>query len=129
MASPGEDTEIQDRLLQAGVRGYYLPDAAMCHFVRSRATGLEFAAERAERNGIYWGINQASQPGFYPRRWLKTIGQWMNDRLRIRRWSKSQSETERARAACMTARWRGRWQGIQLAAQWNCPRLAPRQAA
>lgn len=119
MACPGEDTEIQERLLASGAKGYYLPDAAMHHLVRAASASLEFAVERAERNGIYWGLNQARQSGFYPRRWLKMAGQWMNDKLRIRRWEKTGGEFERARAAYLAARWRGRWQGIRLAAEWN----------
>lgn len=119
MASPGEDTEIQERLLASGARGYYLPDAGMHHWVRVGSCGLEFAIERAERNGVYWGIQQARRPGFYPRRWLKMTGQWINDGWRIRRWEKSDSEIEQARAKYLAARWRGRWQGIRVAGDWE----------
>jgi hypothetical protein len=114
MASPGEDTEIQERLLAHDIRGYYVPQAAMRHRVRDGCTGVEFAVHRAERNGVYWGISQARRPGFVPRRWLKMYGQWLNDRWRIGRWRQSSDEAVLARAACVEARWRGRWQGIRL---------------
>jgi GT2 family glycosyltransferase len=119
MASPGEDTEIQAKLLAHGIRGYYLPAAEIRHRVRREACGIPFAVHRAERNGIYWGIAQAREAGFYPRRWLRMYGQWLNDGLRIRRWQRTGDDSQRVRAECLAARWRGRWQGVQLARQWK----------
>ena len=119
MISPGEDTEIQERLLAHGVRGYYLPDAAMRHFVRAGSATADFAIHRAERNGVYWGISRVRQPDFFPRRWLKTYGQWLNDRWRIARWRRSGDQAELVRARCTEARWRGRWQGIQTGWNWD----------
>ena len=125
MVSPGEDTEIQERLLAGGVRGYYLPDAPMRHFVRRGAASPEFALERAERNGIYWGISQARQPGYFPRRWLKIHGQWLNDRWRIARWRRSADEATAFRARFAAARWRGRWTGLRLGWKWDALSEAP----
>jgi GT2 family glycosyltransferase len=119
MSSPGEDTEIQERLLASGSLGYYLPGAAIRHFVRASGATPEFAVHRAERNGVYWGISQASERGFFPRRWLKTHGQSLNDRLRIARWRREGGESAMTRAACLEARWRGRWQGIRLGWNWD----------
>jgi GT2 family glycosyltransferase len=119
MASPGEDTEIQARLLAHGVRGYYVPDAAMQHFVRAGSTTLQFAAHRAERNGIYWGIEHAQQLGFFPRGLTKMYGQWLNDLWRIRRWRKSADQGTQARAEFVKARWRGRWEGIRIGRAWD----------
>ena len=119
MTSPGEDTEIQERLLAAGIRGYYLPDAPMRHLVRAGSTTADFAVHRAERNGIYWGISQARQPGFFPQRWLKTYGQWLNDRWRMARWRRAGDQAELVRADCLEARWRGRWQGIRAGWKWD----------
>jgi glycosyltransferase involved in cell wall biosynthesis len=119
MASPGEDTEIQERLLAVGVRGYYLPGAAMRHLVKVGCASEKFAINRAERNGVYWGISQSRQAGFFPRRWLKTYGQWLNDRWRIRRWQRSVDYAEQVKAACWEARWRGRWEGIRLGWNWQ----------
>jgi GT2 family glycosyltransferase len=121
MASPGEDTEIQERLLAAGVRGYYVPGAAMQHRVKAGCCSEEFAIHRAERNGVYWGISQARNSGFFPRRWLKTYGQWLNDRWRVRRWRRSDERAAQVKAACCEARWRGRFQGIQLGWNWQAP--------
>jgi GT2 family glycosyltransferase len=118
MASPGEDTEIQERLLASGGRGYYVPEAAMMHRVPAHNSTLEFAIHRAERNGIYWGISQARRPRFFPRRWLKAYGQFLNDRLRIARWRKNGECAAAARAACLEACWRGRWQGLRVARSW-----------
>ncbi len=120
MLGPGEDTEIQARLLSRGVRGYYVPEAGMEHRVRSGAASAPFAIHRAERNGIYWGIAQARQRGFFPRRWLKLRGQWINDLLRIARWRRRLGDEPRlVRAECLAARWRGRWQGIRLGWNWE----------
>jgi GT2 family glycosyltransferase len=114
LPSPGEDTEIQDRLLRHGIQGFYLPDAPMHHCVRAAAATAEFAVHRAERNGIYWGISQAQLKNFFPKQWIKTYGQWLNDLLRIRRWKARGDAESLLRAACAAARWRGRWQGIRL---------------
>jgi GT2 family glycosyltransferase len=119
MASPGEDTEIQERLLGAGVRGYFLPEAPIRHLVRRGNTSPEFALERAGRNGIYWGISQARRPGFFPRRWLKIHGQWLNDRWRIARWGRSTDEATAFRGRFTAARWQGRWAGIRLGWNWG----------
>ena len=121
MQSPGEDTEIQERLLARGARGYYLPDAAMRHLVRANSATVEFAIHRAERNGVYWGISQARRQGFFPRRWVKIYGQWLNDRWRIARWRRSGDEAAIVRARCAEARWRGRWAGIGLGRDWDGP--------
>jgi len=119
MLSPGEDTEIQERLLASGVRGYYVPSAAMHHWVRRGCASPEFALERAERNGVYWGISQARQAGFFPRRWFKTYGQWLNDQWRIARWRRSSDAATIFRASFAEARWRGRWIGMRLGRNWD----------
>ncbi len=119
MVSPGEDTEIQERLLATGVRGYFLPEAPIRHLVRRGSTSPEFALERAERNGIYWGISQARQPGFFPSRWLKIHGQWLNDGWRIARWRRSSDQATAFRAAFTEARWRGRWTGLRMGWNWG----------
>jgi GT2 family glycosyltransferase len=119
LISPGEDTEIQERLLAHGVRGFYVPDAPIRHLVRANAANAEFAIHRAERNGMYWGISQARRRGFFPRQWLKAYGQWWNDRFRIARWRRTSEEASIVRAACAEARWRGRWQGIRAGWNWD----------
>jgi glycosyltransferase involved in cell wall biosynthesis len=119
MVSPGEDTEIQERLLANGVRGFYVPGAPIRHLVRAGAASPEFAIHRAERNGMYWGISQARRRGFFPRRYLKAYGQWWNDRFRIARWRRTGDEVAIVRAACAEARWRGRWQGFSAGWHWN----------
>jgi hypothetical protein len=119
MLSPGEDTEIQERLLAGGVRGFYLPHAAMRHFVRANSVTVDFALHRAERNGVYWGISQARQPGFFPRRWIKIHGQWLNDRWRIARWRRTGDQAAIARAQFVAARWHGRWHGIRAGWNWD----------
>jgi hypothetical protein len=91
----------------------------MRHRVRAASCGIGFAIERAERNGIYWGIDQARRRGFFPRRWLKLWGQWLNDLVRIRRWRRAADEPQRVRAECVAARWRGRWQGIRWGSHWD----------
>jgi GT2 family glycosyltransferase len=120
--SPGEDTDLQARLLAAGVQGLYLPEAAMRHFVRTGNTSLDFACTRAERNGIYWGIARGRQRGFFPLGYLKTCGQWLNDCWRIARWQRSADPQRQARAQWLARRWRGRWQGLALARHWPPPR-------
>lgn len=129
MVSPGEDTEIQARLLSRGVRGYYLPDAAIRHWVRAGNVTAEFAVHRAERNGIYWGISQARQRGFFPRRWLKVQSQWLNDRWRIARWRRAGDQAAQVRASCLAACWQGRWQGIELGWNWDSAEHLPIPAA
>jgi GT2 family glycosyltransferase len=119
MVAPGEDTEIQVRLLAHRVRGFYLPDAAMHHLVRAANVLPEFAFLRAERNGICWGISQAQQRGFFPRRYFKALGQWLNDRWRISRWRISGDEINGIRATWLAARWRGRWRGVRLGWNWQ----------
>lgn len=122
MLSPGEDTDVQARLLAGGVPGFYLPRAGMRHWVRAGNVTLRFACQRAERNGIYWGIALRRQRGFFPARYLKAWGQWLNDCWRIARWQRGGELRRQARARWLEARWRGRWQGLRLGADWPLPR-------
>lgn len=122
LLSPGEDTDLQARLLAAGAQGLYLPQAPMRHFVRAGNTNLAFACTRAERNGIYWGIARGREPGFFPAGYVKVWGQWLNDRWRIARWRRWADPQRQARAQWLAARWRGRWRGLRLARTWPQPR-------
>jgi GT2 family glycosyltransferase len=124
LLSPGEDTDLQARLLAAGAQGLYLPQAPMRHFVRAGNTNLAFACTRAERNGIYWGIARGREPGFFPAGYVKVWGQWLNDRWRIARWRRWADPQRQARAQWLAARWRGRWRGLRLARTWPQPRWA-----
>ena len=104
MLSPGEDTEIQERLLAHGVRGYYLPDAAMRHFVRAGAVHVGFCRSPGRAKRHLLGHRRGPATGVLSAALAEAYGQWLNDRVRIRRWRRSGDEPQRVRAECLAAR-------------------------
>lgn len=80
--SVGQDTDMQSRLLQIGVRGIYLPDALVWHYVPKERCSPEWVLHRAYRHGIRHGIEE-----FDPR-WSFLFGfpRWTHRELGRRWW-------------------------------------------
>jgi glycosyltransferase involved in cell wall biosynthesis len=114
---PGAESDAQERLLARGVRGYYLPDALVRHFVRRHCTEPAWVFDRAYRTGVAWGIRRASQPGFGPLRYAKTAYDLLHERLRGARRHLRGDEQGRFVAQYLAARTRGRWHGLALGRQ------------
>lgn len=53
----GEETDIQQRLMGAGVKGYYLPDAVVSHYVPRARCNERWALQRALQCGFARGLN------------------------------------------------------------------------
>ena len=133
MASPGEDTEIQARLLAP--RRSRLLLARSCD-AASRPGQLVLGGRSpctAPSGTAFTGASpRPAGRDSFPAAWLKLSGQWLNDLLRIRRWRRSQPTS---RSACGPSawprRWHGRWQGIQLGWNWDAagPAVAARVAS
>jgi GT2 family glycosyltransferase len=58
-ASTGQETDMQHRLLARGVRGLFLPDAVVWHYVPSDRSTPQWALERADRKGFAEGVQLA----------------------------------------------------------------------
>lgn len=71
----GSETNMQERLLARGLRGWYVPDAGVWHFVPRRRCGPWWALKRAYRSGRKWGIDQGvpEHPEGGPRPVLRRI--------------------------------------------------------
>ena len=54
--SPGHETDMQERLLAAGLRGLYVPGALVWHYVPRGRCSPAWALERAKRTGIWQGL-------------------------------------------------------------------------
>jgi GT2 family glycosyltransferase len=54
--SLGDETDAQARLLAAGVRGRYVPDALLYHWVPRDRSTPSWALERAYRHGVWCGL-------------------------------------------------------------------------
>jgi GT2 family glycosyltransferase len=58
---PGQETEAQCRLLQAGVVGRYVPDAKVWHYVPRERCSPQWVVERSYRRGIRIGFERGSK--------------------------------------------------------------------
>lgn len=55
--SVGQETDMQKRLLERGLRGLYVPDAKVWHHVPASRCSIEWAQQRAYRSGVCIGLN------------------------------------------------------------------------
>ena len=53
----GQETEMQKRLLESGLKGKYVPDAKVWHFVPPERCSPKFTAKRAYKWGIQGGLD------------------------------------------------------------------------
>jgi glycosyltransferase involved in cell wall biosynthesis len=117
--STGQETEAQQRLIRAGVRGVYVSNARAWHFVRSRYLTRQWIVERGYRHGLEWGIRMARDPKFTARRERRVKRRmnrriWFNRLLRLTR-----MERWTLTADYWDSRWRGRMDGITFGRRWD----------
>lgn len=55
--SVGQETDMQQRLLERGLHSRYLPDARVWHYVPRERCSKEWVLERARRQGIWSGLH------------------------------------------------------------------------
>jgi len=73
----GQETEMQRRLLHRGVRGYYLPEALVWHFVSKERSSPEWVLCRVEQNAVRDGMDLSRRIGYW-----NTIKRKASNRLR-----------------------------------------------
>ncbi len=78
--STGQETDMQRRLLASGLKGIYVGEAVVRHFVSARQCSPQWVIERKYRHGIEMGrLSAANRPAIfgYPlwivRRWCKGV--------------------------------------------------------
>lgn len=54
--SRGQETEMQKRLLKAGIKGRYLPDAIVWHYVPGERCSEEWTLKRAREKSMHFGL-------------------------------------------------------------------------
>jgi hypothetical protein len=117
--STGQETDAQHRLLAAGVKAWYLPDALAWHYVRSKCLTRKWIVERAYRHGLEWGIRRGREASFGP--WKERMF-WMRlarRRLVCRLLRTIGGERWQLAADYMESRWQGRWDGIAIGRRWD----------
>jgi hypothetical protein len=86
--STGQETDMQVRLLNAGLVGRYVPAAMVWHFVPASCCSQEWALRRAYRHGIERGLNACLPKGptllDYPPR---VCAEWVKRALKALVWS------------------------------------------
>ena len=55
-ASRGQETDMQVRLLAAGVPGFYVPNAHVWHYVPKNRCSAEWALGRVRQTAVYSGV-------------------------------------------------------------------------
>ncbi|GEO19361.1 hypothetical protein MAE02_70570 [Microvirga aerophila] len=66
----GEEWELQSRLLEAGVRDVYLPDASIRHRIRAEQTSLSWLLDRHYQMGLESGMRVLKERRSYLRQFL-----------------------------------------------------------
>jgi hypothetical protein len=117
--STGQETDAQHRLMAAGVKAFYLPDALAWHFVRSKCLTPQWIVERAYRHGLEWGIRRGREATFGPWKqrmfWLRLARR----RVLCRMLRAISGERWRLAADYIQSRWQGRWDGIAIGQRWE----------
>lgn len=62
--SMGEETDLQKRMLSRGVKGRYLPDAVVWHYIPAERCSKEWTLERNRKFGLLTGRRLARSGGF-----------------------------------------------------------------
>jgi glycosyltransferase involved in cell wall biosynthesis len=70
--SVGQETEMEGRLMDNGIRGRYVPDARVWHFVPPQRCSKEFASSQTYRWGIQGGLGYSGSLLRLFRRWFVT---------------------------------------------------------
>lgn len=55
--SRGQETDMQERLLQAGIEGHYLPEAVVWHYVPKSRCSEEWSLQRSRQTAHFVGVN------------------------------------------------------------------------
>jgi hypothetical protein len=117
--STGQETDAQHRLLAAGVKAFYLPDALAWHFVRGKCCTPKWIVERAYRHGLEWGIRRGREPDFG--RWKERLF-WLRlarRRVLCRLLHTIGGQRWKLAADYIQSRWQGRWDGIAIGRRWD----------
>ena len=67
----GQERDMQARMLHAGIRGFYIPDAVVWHFVPRERCSPEWALERVRQTARFSGADLATSP--WLRRWRNIV--------------------------------------------------------
>jgi GT2 family glycosyltransferase len=68
----GEETNLQERLLRRGIRGVYVPDAMVWHYVPAERCSPRWTLQRAYQQGIEIGLKHVTEA-----RTLGGVSRWM----------------------------------------------------
>ena len=67
----GQETEMEGRLMDSGIIGYYVPLAMVWHYVPHERCSIKFASSQAYRWGIQGGLKYQGSLTPIIRRWVK----------------------------------------------------------
>ncbi len=117
--STGQETDMQLRLAARGATAVYVPDAVAWHHLHQEFLEPEWVLKRAHRHGLEWGIRQTRGRSFTAH---------LLAHAALRRWNAHTKglvlrllggEQQRFEAAFHEAKWRGRWEGMQIGRRWD----------
>jgi glycosyltransferase involved in cell wall biosynthesis len=115
----GEETNLQDRLLQGGLKGVYLPDAMVWHYVPVERCSPQWAKKRAYLHGVEAGLNHVTKG-----RTLFGFSRWM-----LSAWPRSAFEVlKTSLGSDLEARFRARYKFRSFCGFIHGNRLAQRVA-
>ncbi len=123
--SVGNETDAQRRLMDAGVRPCYVPQALAWHWVRENCLSDDWILHRAFRHGLEWGIVRGRLLQQRPlKRWL-IRGLEVFDRIKAKLKRLQGDRIAQLEAAYRLAVWEGRHAGFKIAKQWDSLQRMP----
>jgi GT2 family glycosyltransferase len=117
--STGQETDMQLRLAARGARAVYVPDAVSWHHLHQEFLEPQWVLQRAYRHGLEWGIRQTRGRRFTAHLLAHAALRRFNAHTKGLALRLLGGEQQRFEAAFHEAKWRGRWEGMQIGQQWD----------
>jgi hypothetical protein len=115
----GQESDAQRRLLAMGAKAIYVPDAQAWHYLHREFLDPAWVLQRAYRHGLEWGIRRTQARQHAGMQWVRGAIGKLNAHLKGALLRLSGGEERRFAADFHEAKWRGRWEGLQLGRRWE----------
>jgi GT2 family glycosyltransferase len=115
----GQESDAQRRLLAAGCRAVYVPQAMAWHYLHAEFLDPSWVLRRAYRHGLEWGIRRVQSSRLPATAILHAALSRLNAHVKGAALRLAGGEERGFAADFHEAKWRGRWEGVLLGRQWK----------
>ncbi len=121
-----DEMNVQEKLLKNGIKGYFVPDAIVWHYVPIVRCSAEWLIDYKRKDGVGKGIAIAEYDFF--RLWVQRLGSWAKlycYRIMLFAFSWSLSRSQTMFYKCKVERLVGKLEGIRLGQQSRSSSVHP----